>query len=140
MIDRSIINKIKLAGEYLDKVIYYANLSDDILLANEEKLATMERWYLLMVDEIVDVNASLSYSLGNKVSESYRSSFFELVPLGIIDQSLADKIADSIKTRNELTHDYDKKQKSEMIADMKRFIIMYKEYMKIITEKFIKVA
>jgi len=130
--------KINLLIEYLDDVIPYTKISTEELMSNKEKLAAMERWYLLMVDEAIDINSALMYQIGNKIAESYKSTFYELVPLGIIDQSFADKIALSVKARNELTHNYEKKQKSEIVSDMKKFVELYKEYAEILSDKFLK--
>ena len=90
-----------------------------------------------MADEAFDVNAALAYQLGNKIPESNKSTFFELADLKILDRNFAEKIADSAKTRNQLTHDYDKVQDRIMVDDMKKFAEMYKEYIKILIGKFV---
>ena len=130
--------KISILQGYLEKLIPYTEISSEELSSNEEKQAAMERWFLLMVDEAIDINSALMYHLGNKVAELARSTFSELVPLGILDKEFAGKIAESVKIRNELTHNYEKRQKSVVIDDMKKFIKIYKEYTQILIEKFIK--
>jgi len=55
-----------------------------------------------------------------------------------IEQKFADSIAGSALLRNEITHNYDKRQRSVIIADMKKYIEIYKEYAKILVEKFVK--
>ena len=97
----------------------------------------MERCFLLMVDEAADVNASLAYQLGKKIPESNRSTFFELVPLGVIDESFAARISESVKIRNQLVHRYEELTKYAAIEAMKKFVPMYKEYLTLLVKKFI---
>jgi uncharacterized protein YutE (UPF0331/DUF86 family) len=115
----------------------YASLSIDELIDNKEKRTLAERYFQLMVDEAIDINAALAYQLGGKIADAYKSTFFELVPLGIINQSFADAISESAKIRNQLTHDYDKLSKQVVAESVKKFFDMYKIYAKIITEKFL---
>src|SRR3989338_7950103 len=89
--------KVDRLQEYISKLAPYVALDTAELLKNEEKRAAMERWFQLMVDEAVDINASLAYQLGGKVADSYKSSFHELVPLGVIDNNFATQIAESAK-------------------------------------------
>jgi uncharacterized protein YutE (UPF0331/DUF86 family) len=137
MINDDIKRKIAILQGYLNTLIPYAELPTEELLKNIEKLSTMERYFILMADEAFDVNGALAYQLGNNIPESNESTFLELVDLNILDRGFAEKIAESAKTRNRLVHNYEKVQKSVMIEDMKRFTEMYKEYIKILTLKFV---
>lgn len=129
--------KIGLLREYVDKLAPYAALDSSDLIRNEEKRAAMERWFQLMVDEAVDINAVLLFQLSGKVPESYKSTFYELVPLDILEKNFAEKIADSVKVRNQMIHDYERIQHSELIERMKSFFEPYKIYTRIIIEKFL---
>jgi uncharacterized protein YutE (UPF0331/DUF86 family) len=73
----------------------------------------------------------------NKIAESNKSTFYGIADLGIITPEFADAIALSAKTRNNLVHDYEKVQKSMLVEEMKKFIELYKEYIKILIEKFV---
>ncbi len=132
-----IIKKIKLLQEYFNELAPYIAMPNEEILKNKEKLATVERYFLLMADEAFDVNSALAYQLGNKIPESNKSTFLELVELEILDREFADKIAQSAKTRNLLTHNYEKVQKSVLLEDMKKFAELYKEYIKILVNKFV---
>ena len=57
--------------------------------------------------------------------------------LKIIDYNFADKISLSAKTRNRLIHDYEKVQQSVAVEEMKKYAELYKEYSKILIEKFV---
>ena len=113
MIHQEVKRKIALLQEYFEKVNKYLSVPIDEILANEEKRAAMERWFLLMVDEANDINAALIYQLGTDIPETAKEMFLKLPSLQIIDQDFANKIAESIWVRNELTHNYEKRQKSD---------------------------
>ncbi len=138
MHNKELERKIKLLREYLDKLAPYAILDSSELLRNEEKRAAMERWFQLVVDEAVDINAALAYQLGGRIPESHKSTFFELVPLNILEMNFAEKLAESVGTRNKMTHDYEKIQHKELIELMKVFAALYKEYLKILINRFIR--
>lgn len=135
-VHRDIQRKIKLLQEYLEAFLPYVAL-DAPAFQNFEKQATMERLFMLMVDEAIDINAALAYQLGGKIAESNRSTFLELVPVGIIDEPFAIRIGESVKIRNQLAHDYEKLQKSAAVEAMKKFAEPYKEYTALLISKFI---
>lgn len=121
----------------MNTLIPYTLIPTVELISNLEKLATMERYFLLMADEAFDVNSALAYQLGDKIPESNKSTFYEIADLKIITREFADKISLSAKTRNQLVHDYEKVQKSVLIEEMKKYVELYKEYTKILIEKFV---
>lgn len=138
MSNQELKRKIDRLKEYLNTLSNYVSLDSLDILKNKEKLAAMERWFLLSVDEAIDINAAAIYLIAGKVADSYKSTFHELVPIGIIGIELAEKIAESAKIRNQLTHDYEKLQKADAISAMKRFYPLYKEYLKALVKKFVK--
>jgi len=129
--------KISLLKEYVDKLTPYVALDTEDILRNEEKRAAMERWFQLMVDEAVDINTALAYQISGKVSESYKSTFYELASLKILERPFAEKIAESVKVRNQMIHDYERIQYAELIERMKSFFDLYKTYTRILIEKFL---
>lgn len=137
MIQNDTIRKINILREYLNILIPYTLVPTSELLAKPEKLAAMERYFLLMADEAFDVNSALAYQLGDKIPESNKSTFYEIADLNVITQEFADKIASSAKTRNQLIHDYEKVQKSVLIEEMKKYTELYKDYIKVLIEKFV---
>ena len=135
MISSDIQKKVVQLQEYMDKLSEYAAFSTDEALMDEQKRLAMERLFLLMVDEAVDINAAVAYQLGGRIAASYKSSFHELVPLHLLAPGFAEKIAESAKIRNQLTHDYETLQKREAIENMKKFYELYKEYVRVLIEK-----
>jgi uncharacterized protein YutE (UPF0331/DUF86 family) len=137
-IHHDIKKKIDLLQGYFNDLAPYASLSVTELVNNKEKRTIAERYFQLMVDEAIDINASLAYQIGNKVADAYKSTFFELVPLGIINQDFADAISESAKVRNQLTHDYEKLSSKAVAESIKKFFELYQTYVKILVERFIE--
>ncbi len=130
--------KIRIFLGYMEDLAPYASLPLETLTNDKEKRTLAERYFQLMVDEAIDINAALAYQLGGKIADAYKSTFFELIPLGIIDQTFADSIAESAKVRNQLTHDYEKLSKEVVAASIQKYFALYKEYAKILTNKFLQ--
>src|SRR3990167_7940063 len=101
MISSDIQKKVVQLQEYMDKLSEYAAFSTDEVLMDEQKRLAMERLFLLMVDEAVDINAAVAYQLGGRIPETQKSTFSELVPLNILETDFAEKIAGSVKIRNQ---------------------------------------
>lgn len=133
----AIQRKIQLLQEYFSRVREYAQIDTPIIVANPEKQAAMERYFLLMVDEAVDINGALAYQIGNKIPETNRSTFIELAALGVVDEQLALQLGESVKIRNQLAHGYEKLQKTDAVDAMKKFVEMYHIYLKTLIQKYI---
>lgn len=131
--------KILLLQKYFNKLTTYLSLTNEELLNNEDKRLAMERLFQLVVDESVDINGIIVYQLGGTIPDSLKSSFYELVPLKIVEREFAEKISESAKIRNQMTHDYEKLTEEQIIVSIRKFHEMYLEYTKILVEKFIKV-
>ena len=107
-------------------------------MGKKEKLASMERFFQLMADEAFDTNSAIAYELGNEIPESNRSTFIVLSDLGVLERNFAEKIAGSAGVRNAIIHDYEKLQKKKLIEDIKKFVELYKEYIKILINRFVQ--
>lgn len=130
--------KIQRLQEYLNDLSPYLTMDADTLLSNKEKLASMERFFQLMADEAFDTNSAVAYQLGNKLPESNKSTFLILSDVGVLAKEFAEKIAESAKIRNDIIHDYERIQKKQLIASIKKLAELYKEYIKILIERFMK--
>lgn len=130
--------KIQRLQGYWSDLLPYLAMDADALLSNKEKLASMERFFQLLADEAFDTNGAIAYQLGNKLPESNRSTFLALVDVGVLQKEFAEKIAASAKVRNAIIHDYEKLQKKQLIEDIKKFAQLYKEYIKILIDRFVK--
>lgn len=89
------------------------------------------------MDEAVDINTLIIADSTQESPENYRSTFYGLSELGLLDHTFADTISFSAKLRNQIVHDYDKVQRSVMIEDIKKFILLYEKYIATLIEKFV---
>ncbi|MEK7169745.1 MAG: HepT-like ribonuclease domain-containing protein [Patescibacteria group bacterium] len=127
-------NKIRLFKKYLDKLLPYTALSDEVLLdeRNAEKLHTAERLFQLLVDEAIDINTLLIEQKTDATPDTYRGTFQELPSLGVLDRVFANKLSDSVRVRNHIVHEYEDLKLSELIGYIKQYSEMYKDYLKAI--------
>lgn len=132
-----LIKKIMLLQDYMTDLDLYINLSDTEILNNKDKNYAMERCFQLVVDEAVDINALVVYQLGNTIPDDSKSSFYALADIKIIEHEFAQNISDSAKIRNQVTHDYDKLSKVQVVQSIKKFYEMYKTYTKILIDTFV---
>ncbi|KKU96631.1 MAG: hypothetical protein UY29_C0009G0045 [Parcubacteria group bacterium GW2011_GWC2_48_17] len=136
--DPELKRKIQRLQGYFNDLSPYLDMDTDALLGNKEKLASMERFFQLMADEAFDTNSAIAYELGNEIPESNRSTFIVLSDLGVLERNFAEKIAGSAGVRNAIIHDYEKLQKKKLIEDIKKFVELYKEYIKILINRFVQ--
>lgn len=137
-VKKTLEKKIKILLDYMDQIKEYVAIDSDSLALNKDKRLAAERLFQLMVDEAVDISALLVYHLGGSIPDSSKSTFYELAPLKIIDLGFAEKIAESAKIRNQMTHDYEKLSKLDVVISIKKFYEMYKSFAKILVDRFIE--
>ncbi len=89
-----------------------------------------ERLVELIVGYAFDINYHFIKELGLNAPLEYRESFKEIGKKGIIDNSLAVKIADSAGLRNLLVHHYDEIDLDKFYNGLKGVILDYQEYVK----------
>ena len=111
-------------------------LSDEEIVKNEEKLLSIERLYQLIVDESVDINSAMLSQKCNYIPESYRSSFVDMANKKLLAKDFSEKISLSVKTRNQIVHDYEFVKKQVLVSDVRKYVVLYKEYVKSISAKF----
>ncbi len=138
MKDYDLEAKIERLQTYMDRLLPYVSLETEEILKNEKEILSIERLFQLMVDEAIDINSHIAYSIGEvSVSDSYRSTFHNLVSVGIIDYSFAEKISYSASIRNQIVHEYEKMQQKDVIEKIKYFFDLYKEYTRILIQKYV---
>jgi len=74
------------------------------------KYNTLERLLEKIIVRAIDINEHLLSELAvekNKIPETYRETFLQLVELGVYPEKFAVQISKSVGTRNILVHDYD---------------------------------
>ncbi len=128
-------SKMVRLGNYLSRIDLLLRLSDEEIVVNEEKLLSVERLYQLIVDEAIDINIALLSQKFNYVPESYRSSFTDMAEKKFLEKNFSDKISLSVKTRNQIVHDYEFVKKQALVSDVRRYVALYKEYVQSISAK-----
>jgi uncharacterized protein YutE (UPF0331/DUF86 family) len=129
-------SKLIRLSNYLSRINALLILSNEDILKNEEKLLSVERLYQLVVDEAIDVNIAILSQKLNYIPESYRSSFLDMAEHKFLEKEFAEKISLSVKTRNQIVHDYEFVKKQILVADVRKYVDLYKEYFVLISEKF----
>jgi len=129
--------KIDTLRAYYEELKPWVSFPSGEILANNEKIRAIERLFQLLVDEAVDINTLIIADSTQESPENYRSTFYGLSELGFLDHAFADTISFSAKLRNQIVHDYDKVQRSVMIEDIKKFILLYEKYIATLIEKFV---
>ena len=88
-----------------------------------------ERDFQLLVNLAVDVNLALIEDRGGTTPDSYRESFLDLVPLGVLDRPLAETLGTSARLRNVLVHEYDLDTDTELFhRSALSFLEPYRRY------------
>lgn len=137
MSNEIIKNKIKLIADNLQKL--QVNLPDnfDDFHKNDLILSASERFFQIIVDAIIDCNQILIEQNNLEISETYFNTFGILAKTGIFPSDLLEKLSYSVGTRNALVHRYENIQIKREYEDIKKFIPMFLEYLKIISEKYL---
>lgn len=96
---------------------------------NFTNIRSAERNFQLLVEQASDINNHLLLELGNSAPDSYKSSFTQIVKLGIVSDKILRDLTKSSNLRNILIHEYDFDQDNFIFyKSVKKFVPVYKEY------------
>ena len=108
-IDKEFIReKIKLAGEYLDEIKEFLKTDDKAIYSDLKSRYSLERVFLLLAEELIDINNYFVKTLELKPIEDLKSSFLALGEVNILPLDFAQKISPLVGVRNILVHQYEK--------------------------------
>ena len=99
--------KISQAEKYLEELKNFLKLSDPEISGDLKNRYALERVFLLLVEEMIDINNHLLKSFDVAVND-LRSSFGLLGEQGILNKEFAAKISPLTGVRNILVHQYEK--------------------------------
>ena len=99
--------KISQAEKYLEELKSFLKLSDPEISGDLKNRYALERVFLLLVEEMIDINNHLLKSFDVAVND-LRSSFGLLGEQGILNKEFAAKISLLTGVRNILVHQYEK--------------------------------
>ena len=129
MHQEEIKKKIEAIRAYLDEIKPLAAPVSGLILQDKVKVRAIERLYQLIVDEAVDTNMLIISDSTIASPESYRSTFYGLSELKVLDYNFVVRISESVKLRNQIVHEYEKIQELDMIEGIKKFLTMYEDYL-----------
>lgn len=102
-----------LVGERLDAITSTAtrlrdtlSVGRDAFLKDRVRIDAAERQLQVIAQAVVDVSSHLVIAASRKMPATYGDVADELVTLGVIDRSLADRLRKLIGLRNLLVHGY----------------------------------
>ena len=99
--------KISQAEKYFEELKSFLKLSDSEISDDLKNRYALERVFLLLVEEMIDINNHLLKSFDVAVND-LRSSFGLLGEQGILNKEFAAKISPLTGVRNILVHQYEK--------------------------------
>lgn len=135
MHQEEIKRKIEIVRAYLDELKPLLAPSATMIIQDKVKVRAIERLYQLVVDEAVDTNMLIISDSAIASPENYRSTFYSLSELKVLDLDFVDRISESVKLRNQMVHEYEKIQELDMIEGIKKFAVMYEKYLAILIKK-----
>ncbi len=137
MSDEIIKSKIKLITDNVQKLQTNFPLTFDDFQKNDLAASACERYFQIIVDAIIDCNQILIEQNNLEVSETYFNTFGILAKTNIFPAKLLEDLSYSVGTRNALVHRYENIQVKREYDDIKKYIPLFLEYLKIISQKYL---
>jgi len=130
-------SKIKLIVENLPKLKDTLPDSFNKFQANDVFRSASERYFQLIVDAIVDCNQILIEMNNLEVSDTYFNTFGNLIGKSIFPDNLLEDMSHSVGVRNAIIHKYENIQLKREYEDIKKYLPLFTQYLKIISEKYL---
>lgn len=92
--------------ESLNKIRAYATQSDTDFFADERNLYTVMHLLLISIEAVASICNHLLAKTASKAPASYGECFEGLRELGILDETLTDRLIQMVRFRNILVHRY----------------------------------
>lgn len=130
-IDKEFIQqKITLAEGYLGEIKEFLKTNDDAIYADTKSRYALERVFLLLVEELIDINNYFIKALNLTPIEDLKSSFIALGEAHILPLDFAKKIAPLVGTRNILVHQYEKLNFDLFLKNLRNNLNDFETYFK----------
>ncbi len=125
-----IISKIGLLKENLDKIKEGLKISDEEILHSDKDLASLERYFQLIVDYAISINHHLIKEGNFSVPDDLESTFVILGKQGVLPKDFSLKISKSVGLRNRIVHQYEDVKPAVFVEILRKDIGDYDEYIK----------
>ena len=128
-------NKLNLIATNLEKLARNFPETFEEFQKSDLILSASERYFQLIVDTIIDCNQILIEENNLPVSDTYFNTFVILSKTSIFRDGLLDQLSNCVGTRNAIVHRYENIQLKREYEDIKKYIPLFKKYLKIIINK-----
>lgn len=133
-IDKEFIRqKVSQAEKYLDEIKTFLKTRDPEISADLKSRYALERVFLLLVEEMIDINNHLLKNLDVTIND-LRSSFELLGEKGILPKEFAIKISPLTGVRNILVHQYEKINFELFLKNLRGNLGDFEKYFKAVVE------
>lgn len=90
----------------LSDIEKYKGLSVGVYKEDREKRRSVERWIENIVNASLDIAKVIIVAKDKEIPDTYKEYFIEISGAGLIDEGIAEKLAEGVKIRNILAHQY----------------------------------
>jgi len=137
-VDREVVRrKLERIASNLRLLEPMKDLSLEAYRADVYRRKATERLLQEVVEAAVDVNLHLLTGTGRPAPDDLYSSFLALGEAGILDSSLAARLAPSAGLRNRLVHEYDRLEDALVLASVGGALELYPRYLAAV-ERFLE--
>ncbi len=101
-----IIKIIDFLETEISDIEKYKGLTLLVYEKDREKRRSVERWIENIVNASLDIAKIILVAKDKKIPDTYKEYFIEICGTGLIDGEIAEKLAEGVKIRNILAHEY----------------------------------
>ena len=118
--------KLSFLRQFLTDLAPYSELDSD---GRRREHYAIERLLQLLCESAADIGLQVLKRRGAGLTGSYREVFSSLQQLGVLPQSMAERLVDACGMRNVLTHLYDTIDLDRVIAAVDPALALYRQYL-----------
>lgn len=125
--------KLQLITDELARLVLFGDESYESLIADNVRLAALERILERIISRSIDVNEHIISSLATGMEErttrlTYRDTFLRLPDYGVLPDAFAQRIAPSAGLRNIIVHEYNDIDHRIVFNAIRSTLEQYSEY------------
>jgi len=127
-------HRLDLILDYLSELKPLESVDYEEFLRDRYKQLAAERLIEIIIQAAIDINKHLLKQVSQSVAKSNADAFGVMSELGIIQLGLAQKLAESGKLRNRLTHRYDEIDPEMIFSFISQILTDYPQYVEQIAD------
>jgi len=134
-IDKNFVKKkLELLDKYYEELKKFIEVNDSIILSDQKTRYAIERVFMILVEEMIDINNHFIRSLNLRPVDDLKSTFTVLGENNILPYDFAYKISPITGVRNILVHQYEKLDFELFLKNLRKNISDFAEYIKYINQ------